>query len=383
MSVVTKDHLGPNAGLIDMPGSRWNLNTPALVLEIDALDRNICAMAAHAERCGLQLRPHCKVHKSIAIARRQMEAGAIGICCATLGEAETMVAGGITGVLITSPIVSSPMIHRLMTLNATAEGLMVVTDNALNLSALNKAALSWGKRLGVIVDFDVGQERTGALTSEAVLNLARQASESHHLRFLGIQAYYGHLQHICSFEERSASANVQMTRLKKLSEELAEAGMPPQLVTGGGTGTFDIDPSGGVYTELQPGSYLFLDREYTEIALSKAGPRFEPSLFVQATVISANRLGEAIINAGYKSFATEGGKPILRHPSLASAVYDFMGDEHGRIRYQVNSGPALALGETVEFLTPHCDPTINLYDRYHCVRGEDLVDIWAVDARGR
>ncbi len=153
-------------------------------------------------------------------------------------------------------------------------------------------------------------------------------------------------------------------------------------MTGGGTGTFDIDPAGQVYTELQPGSYPFMDREYAEIPLGAGPTPFETALFVQASVVSANREGFAVVNAGFKSFASEAGMPRVLSPNLAEAKYRFMGDEHGGIAHNP-SGGTLKVGDAVEFLVPHCDPTINLYDRYHVMRGDTLVDIWPVDARGR
>ena len=199
----------------------------------------------------------------------------------------------------------------------------------------------------------------------------------------GVQAYYGHLQHIPAYADRKAAAETQMARLRILLDRLKAEGLAPEIVTGGGTGTFGIDAEGSVYTEIQAGSYPFMDREYLEIdmAADRSSP-FKASLFVQASVVSANREGFAVVNAGYKSFATEGGMPVVVSPQLTDAVYRLMGDEHGGIQYDPRGG-SLRLGDAVEFLTPHCDPTINLYDRYHCVRGDMLVEIWPVDARGR
>jgi D-serine deaminase-like pyridoxal phosphate-dependent protein len=171
-------------------------------------------------------------------------------------------------------------------------------------------------------------------------------------------------------------------RVRELLAQLAAADLAPRIVTGGGTGTFDIDPAGKVYTEIQPGSYPFMDREYLEIPVTASGrAAFEPSLFVQASVVSAHQPGFAVVNAGYKSFATEGGMPTVFSPKLADAKYKLMGDEHGGIDYDP-AGGSLKVGDLVEFLTPHCDPTINLYARYHVVRGDTLFDIWPVDARG-
>jgi D-serine deaminase-like pyridoxal phosphate-dependent protein len=358
------------------------LSTPSLLLDIDALDRNIAAMAAHVEKMGLQLRPHTKGGKSIEIARRQVAAGAVGVCCSTLGEAEVMVGGGIAGVLITSPVVTPTMIARLIALNGKSTGLMIVADNPANVDALAAAAQQARKPLGIIVEFDVGQGRTGTTSVDAAAALARKVKASPHLSFLGLQAYYGHLQHVANYGERKRSAEIQMERVRELLQRLESDGLECRIVTGGGTGTFDIDPHGRVYTELQPGSYPFMDREYVEIPLGAQATPFEPALFVQAAVISANREGLAVVNAGIKSFATEGGMPRVLSPKLANTKYRFMGDEHGGVEFDPNSG-TLKVGDLVEFLVPHCDPTINLYDRYHVVRGDMLVDIWPVDGRGR
>jgi 3-hydroxy-D-aspartate aldolase len=375
--------LGPNAKFIGVKGGRRQLSTPVLLLDLDVLDRNIETMAAHAKKAGISLRPHSKGAKSIEIAGRQVAAGAIGICCATLGEAEALAAGGIENLLITSPVVTPAMIDRLMALNGRSRGLLVVADNPDNVEALARAGAATGQSLALVVEFDVGQGRTGTTSVEAAAALARRIKSSAHLRYAGVQAYYGHLQHIQAHADRKAAAATQMARVKALLDHLKAGGLSPAIVTGGGTGTFDIDPDGHVYTEVQAGSYPFMDREYLEIAMTAGGSSpFAAALFVQTSVVSANREGLAIVNAGYKSFATEGGPPVVTSPELVNASYRLMGDEHGGVAYDAKSA-RLAIGDVVEFLTPHCDPTINLYDRYHCVRGDMLVEIWPVDARGR
>ena len=381
MADIQSRGLGPNAKFIGVKGSRAQLSTPNLLLDLDALERNITTMAAHTKAAGIKLRPHSKGAKSIQIGRRQKAAGAVGICCSTLGEAEVIAGSGIEGVLITSPVVTPVMIDRLVALNAQAQDLMVAADNPANVDALAAAAQKAGKVQAVIVEFDVGQGRTGTISVDAAAALAARIKASPHLLFAGIQAYYGHLQHIATYAERKASAETQMARVRELLARLGKDGLAPKIVTGGGTGTFDIDPSGGVYTELQPGSYPFMDREYLEIPLGAKSTPFAASLFVQASVVSANREGFAVVNAGYKSFATEGGMPRVSTPKLGETKYKLMGDEHGGVDYDPKSG-TLKVGDLVEFLTPHCDPTINLYDRYHCVRGDTLVEIWPVDSRG-
>jgi 3-hydroxy-D-aspartate aldolase len=254
MAAQTK---GPNENLIGIKGGRARLSTPALLLDIDALDRNIAAMAAHTKAAGINLRPHSKGGKSIAIARRQMAAGAIGICCTTIGEAEVIAGGSIAGVLITSPVVTPTMIERLMALNARADGLKIVADNPANVDALAAACAKAGRPLPIVVEYDVGQGRTGATSEDAAVALARRIKDAAQLRFAGVQAYYGHYQHIPAHADRRKAAEAQMARVRTLLTRLKAEGMAPELVTGGGTGTFDIDPGNGIYTEIQPGSYPF------------------------------------------------------------------------------------------------------------------------------
>ncbi len=355
------------------------LNTPALLLDLDALDRNIAAMARLTKAAGVNLRPHSKGGKSIEIARRQIAAGAIGICCATLSEAEVMASAGIENILVTSEAVTPAAIDRAMALNAQSNGLILNIEDPLNVGQLAAAAENSGKPLSLLVEFDVGQDRTGVATVEAAVALARQVKESPHLSYRGLHAYYGHLQHIPSPAERKKAAEGEMARLRELIAALKAEGLSPEIVTGGGTGTFDTDISGGVFTEIQPGSYPFMDREYYEIERTGERP-FDASLFVLATVI-ASREGHAIVNAGYKALSTEGGMPVVFSPKLKDGKFVFEGDEHGDLKYDPNGG-ALKLGDPVEFLTPHCDPTINLHNHYHCLRGDTLVEIWPVDARG-
>jgi len=376
--------ISPNQDLVGVAGSRWRLNTPALVLDLDILERNIEAMAAHCRATGQALRPHAKSHKCTAIAHRQKAAGALGACCATIREAETMIGAGVDGVLITSPVASEPKIARLMVLHAANESLMVATDTPENVTALAAAvnASGVGRPLAVVVDFDVGTHRTGAAGLDAVVALARAVEEAEPLLFAGVQAYYGHLQHIEDFSERQAAVAEEAARLKAVVAALEEAGLPPGIVTGGGTGTHDIDHREGVFSELQAGSYLFTDVQYNVCALTADEPRpFEPSLFVHASVVNNVHDSHAIIDAGLKSFATDGPAPEFSAGAPIGASYRFFGDEHGAVVYG-DANERLDVGAQVACVIPHCDPTVNLYDVYHCVRGDTLVEIWPIEARG-
>ncbi len=369
-----------NERFIGVAGGRAQLNTPALLVDLDVFERNLAAMARQVRDAGVTLRPHAKAHKSIAVAQRQIEAGAIGICCATLGEAEVLSAGGISGLLVTSPVVTPSMMARLVAIRGTV---VVVAEDGANVAALAQAFGAANRRLRVLVEVDVGQRRTGVTSPADAVALARQISASPHLEYCGIQAYWGHLQQVSDFAERRRVVLQQGQIVRATVVALNEAGLPPGIVTGGGTGTALIDAELELFTELQPGSYLFMDSSYGRGVLWPGGaPPFEPSLFVRANVVSVNRPQHAVINAGLKSFATDSGLPFAARGAPAGVTYKFMGDEHGALVYAEASNARLALGDGVECVVSHCDPTVNLYDYLHCVRGDTLVDIWRVDARG-
>jgi len=371
-----------NEDLIGIAGGADRLQTPALVIDLDVLERNLARMVEHAGRAGVGLRPHAKTHKSVEIAKRQIAAGANGVCCAKLGEAEALAQGGIESILITSPVVTEAGIARLMALNARIADLMAVCDNATVAARLDAAALAAGKTLKVLVDIDPGMSRTGIRPADAPA-LVEQVAASRGLTFCGLQCYAGQVQHLESPNERRAASLQAMKELGELRDVIAKAGHAPKIISGGGTGTFDIDPDAHVLTELQVGSYVFMDKQYNDV-WEKPGDRvpFDTSLFVQTTVISANRPGLATTDAGFKSFATDAGPPLLSAGAPDGAVYFFFGDEQGGVTYS-RDGRLLQPGDVLRCVVPHCDPTVNLYDRYHVVRGDTLEAIWPVDARGR
>jgi 3-hydroxy-D-aspartate aldolase len=376
--------LGPNEKFIGQPGSRLRLDTPALLIDRDALERNIAAMAAHAKGLGIALRPHAKTHKSLAVAKRQVEAGALGICCATLGEAEIMVRGDVPGVHITSPQVTEPKIARLIALNAAPHrGLSVVVDHPANLAALDRAARDAGQTLDVLVDFEAGHGRTGVTSEDALGSLARAAVAAQNLAFRGVQSYSGNLQHIAVRAERRARALYEVARLGAMLGRLREAGIAVPIVTGGGTGTFDLDPEGRVFTELQVGSYVFMDVQYRQaLEDGRNAPPFETALFVSTAVVSVNAAGYVTTDAGLKCFATDGPAPEPSSGAPVGSRYEFFGDEHGRLVLPPGAEKP-PLGARLECVTPHCDPTVNLHDFYHVVVGDTLIEIWPVEARGK
>ncbi len=376
--------LGPNERFIGEPGSRLLLDTPALLVDRDALERNIAAMAAHALGCGVALRPHAKTHKSVAIARRQVAAGALGVCCATLGEAEVMAAAGVPGVHITSPVVTAPKIARLVALNAAPHrGLSVVVDHPDNIAALDAAARAAGSRLEVLIDHQAGHGRTGVASEDDLVALVRAARAAPGLQFRGIQAYSGNLQHIPVRAERRRRALAQLDVLAAMLARLRAAGIDVPIVTGGGTGTFDLDPERRVFTELQVGSYVFMDVDYQRaLADGRNAPPFETALFVATAVVSVNAPGYVTTDAGLKCFATDGPAPVPAAGAPPGSRYEFFGDEHGKLILP-DGAERPALGQRLECVSPHCDPTVNLHDFLHVVAGDTLVAIWPVDARGR
>ncbi|MBV9991612.1 MAG: DSD1 family PLP-dependent enzyme [Alphaproteobacteria bacterium] len=367
-----------NENLIGVPGGRWKLQTPALVIDLDVLERNIEAMAAHAKTHGIALRPHAKTHKSAEIARRQIAAGALGICCAKLGEAEALADGGVPRILITSPVVTEAGVARIAALNARLEELIVVVDDAQTAAMLDAASAA--TPLKVFVDIDPGMGRTGIRPDRAPA-LIEAVAQAKNLKLSGLQCYAGQVQHMESPNQRRDASLSALKELGALRDRLGKDA--PKILSGGGTGTFDIDPDARVLTELQVGSYVFMDRQYNDV-WTKPGdrPPFETSLFVQTTVISANRTGLVTTDAGLKSFSTDDGVPVIVHGAPAGAQYFFFGDEQGGVIYSEEAG-RLRRGDQLACVVPHCDPTVNLYDRYHVVRGDVLEAIWPVDGRGK
>ncbi|HXV01539.1 MAG TPA: alanine racemase, partial [Caulobacteraceae bacterium] len=315
-----------NAHLIGRQGGRRDLNTPALVVDLEALERNIAAMAAFARAAGIGLRPHAKTHKSVEIARRQIAAGAAGVCCAKLGEAEALADGGIENILITSPVVGVEAVKRLVALSVRSAGLMAAADHPDAVAALAAS----GTPLTLLVDIDPGIHRTGVADAAAAVALARQIEAAPSLTFAGVQFYCGMQQHIEDFVARKAAIEERTAYLADVVAALTAAHLTPRIVTGGGTGTHVIDAGLGVFTELQVGSYVFMDRQYNDCDLAGDGRApFETALMVDARVISASHAFMATVDAGFKAFATEAGAPPILAGAAAGAAYHFMGDEHG------------------------------------------------------
>ena len=367
---------------IGCAGSRFQVPTPALVVDLDAFDRNVARMAQRAAGAGLALRPHAKSHKSATIGRRQVEAGAAGLCCVKLGEAEALAEAGLRGLLITSPIVGSEAAARAALLACIDPNFLLVVDHPEQIKDLAAAASTARVCLSVLIDIDVGLGRTGVTTAMAAVALAEQIAGCPSLRLAGVQGYGGHWQHIVGVSERRKAVEGGMTRLAAAVDALRKGGYQVPLVTGGGTGTFSADAALRVLTEVQPGSYIFMDNQYRDALGDDADGAFEQSLFVQAQVISINAEEWVTVDAGLKAFATDGPVPRTTGKRFGGSRYFYFGDEHGGLM-RPSGGPPVVLGERVEFIPPHCDPTVDRYDVMYFVRGDVVIEIVPIEAARR
>ena len=372
--------LGPLT--LDSPKGINELDTPALLIDYDAMERNLVAMARHAAAQGIGLRPHVKTHKCPIIAKRQVELGAVGVCAAKVSEAEVMVDAGIENVLITSPVATPEKIRRIVSLAARTPGLQVVIDRPQNAQDFDEAAAVAGLTLRVLIGLDTGTRRTGSALGEPALKLARTVGRLRNLQLDGLQAYAGHVMHAKGYESRKQRSIDTISRCLETRLLLEREGFEIGVFTGGGTGTFDIDSGIEGMTDLQVGSYLFMDVQYRAIgdADSDVFDAFEPSLFVLATAISQPVADRITVDAGYKAFANErNSKPEFRR--LEGLKYYYGGDEHGIVIFTTDARP-LQLGDKAQLIISHCDPTVNLYDYYHIVQDGRVKQLWPISARG-
>ena len=351
--------------------------TPALVIDHDAMQRNLARMAEFARAHRVRLRPHAKMHKCAEIARLQIAAGAVGVCVQKTSEAEALAAQGIADIYISNEVIAADRLARVAAL-ARHVRLAIAVDSALGIERLAAALRDAGSRAGVFVEIDVGQGRCGV--APAAAGALAQQVVSHGLPFAGLQAYHGRAQHLRGAAEREAAIRHAVTLARTAQATITAAGIACPLVTGAGTGTFVHEAASGVYGELQAGSYLFMDRDYADNDPAPGAPRFEHALFVKSQVMSRGH-SHAVVDAGHKSHAIDSGLPRVWERDLEFANG---GDEHGILRARGDALPAL--GDTVWLVPGHCDPTVNLHDHYVVVKGglaRGVVDaVWSVDARG-
>lgn len=340
--------------------------TPALLLDLDAFEANLTRMMEHVKRSGKALRPHAKAHKCVEIAGRQLAAGACGVCVATLAEAELMNKGGITGVLLTSPVADPAKIERIV-----QTGAMVVADHVQQVEWYQEAARHAGKKIDVLVDLDVGDHRTGARSTAQALEIAEAVDRASHLNLRGLQAYSVVGSHATPDAERLRVSKEVFAKAAEARDAMSAKGLSTEILSGGSTGTWQIDTALPELTELQAGSFVLMDMAYR-----RAGVDFQRGITVLATVVSANHDGFVSVDAGTKSFSTDRGYGP-EAASLPGSSYRWGGDEFGYVDV-ADASQLPQLGDKIEFIPPHCDPTVNLYTTIYACRGDEVEAIWPV-----
>jgi D-serine deaminase-like pyridoxal phosphate-dependent protein len=354
--------------------AKADLDTPALCLDIEAVEHNIRRMADYFRNSPVRLRPHCKTHKSPMLARMQLDAGAIGITCAKLGEAETMAQAGIKDILIANEVIGPGKIARLVNLAAYTD-VIVAVDNAENVTDLSAAAMAKGVRLRVVVELDIGHGRCGVLPGPPALELARTVMAAPGLRLAGLMGYEGHSIMIPDPDERRRKTEASLSLLTGTTELLRNSDIPVEIVSSGGTGTYFITGKHPGITELEVGSYITMDRQYRE----EIGIDFEYGLTVLATVVHVRGSGHAICDAGLKALTRDFGMPLVIDPPGWELTG--LSEEHGHLKRV--EGPPLHVGSKIEIVPNHGCTTINLHDTYHVLRNGVLEALWPVAARGR
>ena len=357
------------------------IDTPALVLELDAFEANLARMADFVRGSRVRLRPHAKSHKCPEIAKRQIALGAVGICAQKTSEAEAFVDAGVGDVLVSNEVVGRAKLDRLARLAKRAK-VSVCCDDAANARDISAAARAAGSTLDVLIEVDVGQHRCGVEPGEPAAALAKEIASLPGLRFAGLHAYHGGAQHLRSVEERRAAIEGAAALARATKWLIQSRGIPCPTVTGAGTGTFPFERWSGVYDEIQPGSYVFMDADYNRNAWAdpaESFPKFEQSLFVLATVMSTPAPDRAVVDAGLKASSIDSGMPTL--VGWPGVEYAKASDEHGVFAIAAGTlGPSL--GERVRLVPGHCDPTVNLYDWIVCVRAGRVEALWPIAARG-
>ena len=363
------------------PGMREDeVDTPALLIDLDAFEYNLDTMAAKLAPTGAKLRAHAKTHKSTVIAHLQIARGAVGQCVQKVAEAEALAWGGVPDILVSNEIVGASKLARLAALARIAK-VAVCADDAAQVAMIEVAAADAGVRLPVLVEIDVGAGRCGIAPGPDAVALAQKIAASRHLVFGGLQAYHGSAQHKRTIEERMKMIGGAVEASRRTVEQLRQQGLDCPIVGGAGTGTFEIESVSGVYTEMQAGSYVFMDADYARNMDPAGKPisTFKHSLFVLASVMSVPSKSVAVVDAGHKAVSVDSGMPVVwQRPEIR---YVSASDEHGKM--EVGSETAAPkLGEKLRLVPGHCDPTVDRYDWYVGVRKGRVECVWPVSARG-
>lgn len=353
------------------------VDTPALLIDLDALASNVAQLHAYAHAAGVRVRPHAKAHKSPDIARLQLAAGAQGICCQKLGEAEVFADAGIDDILVTNELVGRAKAERAARLAARIR-LGVCVDHPLQVRQLGEAARAGGSRIDVLIEVDVGQGRCGVESPEQALALAQEiAAFAPALRLAGLHVYHGSAQHLRTPAERASAIADACERTRAVLALLTAQGFECPTITGAGTGSYGLEAASGLYTELQPGSYVLMDTDYAANQPDPAWPAMRHALFGWCSVIS-RRASHAVLDGGLKAFATDHGLPRVL---LEGWQVESLSDEHTVIVPGAKARP-LTVGDKVRLLPGHCDPTVNLHDWLVALRSDRVEELWPVAARG-
>jgi D-serine deaminase-like pyridoxal phosphate-dependent protein len=353
------------------------LDTPALLVDLEALEKNIGTMADYIRGVPAELRPHEKTHKCPIIAHKQLEAGAIGITCAKLGEAEAMAAAGIRDLLIANQVVGEPKVTRLVNL-AKHSDVIVAVESVKNVRHLAEVARTKRTTLNVIIEVDVGNNRCGTASGEPTLELAREIDSHPGLNLMGLMGYEGFCQNVIDLGERKEKATGAMDKLVSTRDLLDDKGFNTEIVSAGGTGTHMITAEHPGVTEVEAGSYIFMDATYSRV---QGLEKYDYALTVLSTIISLPRPGVAICDVGRKAITFEPGRPMPFAKGLEGISYEASSEEHGRLSIEEGSG--LKIGDKIEFIVSHCCTNVNLYDNYHSLREDHLEAVWDITARGR
>ena len=350
------------------------IDTPALVVDLDAFEHNLDHMAALLAPTGVRLRAHAKTHKSPVVAHLQMARGAVGQCVQKVAEAEILAWAGVPDILVSNEVGTPAKCARIAALARLCR-IAVCADDPVHVALLAEAASQAGIRLRVLVEIDVGAGRCGVTPGPDAVALAQRIAASPHLSFGGLQAYHGSAQHIRTVAGRQGAIDSASAEVRRTVEQLRQQGLDCPIVGGAGTGTFAFEAGSGVFTEVQAGSYVFMDADY---ARNEGAPPFRQSLFVRATVMSAARPGRAVVDAGHKAVAIDTGLPLVR--DRPGVRYIGASDEHGTL--VLDAGEVLRVGDTVDLVPGHCDPTVDRHDWYVGVRAGRVESVWPVAARG-
>ena len=360
-----------------------DIQTPCLILDLDALERNIRKMGDYARAHGMRHRSHGKMHKSVDVQKLQERlGGAVGVCCQKVSEAEVFVRGGIKDVLVSNQVRDPAKIDRLARLPKLGSRIIVCVDDIENVADLSAAAQRHGTQLECFVEIDCGAGRCGVTTTQDVVAIAKAIDAAPNLRFTGIQAYQGAMQHMDRYEDRKAKLDAAIEMVKNAVQGLKAVGLEPELVSGGGTGSYYFEAASGVYNELQCGSYAFMDADYGRI-LDKDGHRidqgeWENALFILTSVMSHAKADKAIVDAGLKAQSVDSGLPVVH--GRTDVKYVKCSDEHGVVE---DAQGVLKVNDKLRLVPGHCDPTCNVHDWYVGVRGGKVETLWPVSARGK